>query len=93
MILEGFICEQPRSCVGQWSALQVSCQFNVTVCTGCWGVRGAVGLALTEISAFTTEGPSARMTLPSFTSSSCPGGDLSLKCPTIVVSSPWSGRR
>lgn len=88
MILEGFICEQPQSCVGQRSALQVPCQFNITIPAGCWGVRGAVGLALRELSAFTTEGPSARMTARSFTSSSCPGGDLSSKCPTIMVCSP-----
>ena len=37
MILEGFICEQPQSCVGQWSALQVPRQVNVTVPAGCLG--------------------------------------------------------
>lgn len=34
MILEGFICEQPQSCVGQRSALQVPCQFNITIPAG-----------------------------------------------------------
>lgn len=37
MILEGFICGQPQSCVGRWSALQVPGQVNVTIPAGCLG--------------------------------------------------------
>lgn len=59
MILEGFICRQPQSCVGRWSALQVPGQVNEN--NPCWmpGGRGAVGLALRELSALEAQGPSA----------------------------------